>query len=342
MAATDGEALGEAKELRDELTSMEARLSRLRDVRNQHNDAGKRASEARNAVQKEYKRLREEIDVELSKNKEIRKIAKTHQNRRDSIQQQVRDLIEQIKGSRKDGKKSKSFVIQLSETEAKLEQLERTLETVAMKIEKENKIVKQVRELSNKKKELEPLVEEDSRIKIDLDNIEGSIQELKAQGDVEHKAMVAAHEQADKLWEEIKPMFEERDFKKSEGDRLHNEFLECREQADGVHQQIVELLNQVNEIRDKLKQERLEAKAWIDEHNEAVRKALTTPDQDENLASRMAETLIAGDSLSIGGIDSSESSEADQKPLRKSRSTKKTTMRRIGAARGGRGKRANE
>ena len=340
MADAGDEALGDGKELRDQLTSMEARLSRLRDVRNQHNDAAKRSAESRNTVQKEYKRLREEINVELSKNKEIRKIAKAHQSRRDSIQQQVRDLIEQIRGSRKGAKKSKSFVIQLSETQAQLDQLERTLETIAMKIEKENELVKQVRDLSLKKKELEPLVEEDARIHIDLDNIEGSIQELKSQADAEHKAMVEAHEKADELWEEIKPLFEERDFKKSEGDRLHSEFLECREQADGVHKQIVELLSQVNEIRDKLKQERLEAKAWIDDHNEAVRKALTTPDQDEELASRLAETLIAGDSLSIGGIDSATEAETE-KPSRKSRSVKKTAMRHIGAARGGRGKRTD-
>ena len=66
MADAGDEALGEGKELRDQLTSMEARLSRLRDVRNQHNDAAKRSAESRNTVRKEYKRLREEINVELS------------------------------------------------------------------------------------------------------------------------------------------------------------------------------------------------------------------------------------------------------------------------------------
>ena len=62
------------------------------------------------------------------------------------------------------------------------------------------------------------------RIKVDLDNIEGSIQELKSEADAEHAAMVELHKEADELWDTIKPRFEERDFKKAEGDRLHEAF----------------------------------------------------------------------------------------------------------------------
>ena len=88
---------GTDADLRDQLKSKEAKLRRLRDIRQQHNDAGKRNADARNSIQKEYKKLREEIDQLLTQNKEIRNKAKAHQARRDAIQQQIRELIGQSK-----------------------------------------------------------------------------------------------------------------------------------------------------------------------------------------------------------------------------------------------------
>ena len=320
-------------DLRDQLKSMESKLRRLRDIRQQHNDAGKRSADSRNSIQKEYKKLREEIEVKLSENKEIRNKAKAHQARRDAIQQQVRELIGQAKNSRGE-KGKKSPILELSEVQSQIEKLETMLETTGMSLDKENKVLKLIKKHSNRKKELEPLVEEEMRIKVDLDNIEGSIQELKAEADTEHAAMVKCHEEADILWEEIKPQFEERDFKKAEGDRLHEAFLECRKEADEVHSQIVTMLEQVNQIRDKLKQERLEAQSWIDDHNDSVRKALTTPDQDENLAGSLTQALLSGTSISFGGSETGSNANTRTD----GRSSRKANMRRGGASRGNRGR----
>ena len=52
---------GTDADLRDQLKSMEAKLRRLRDIRQQHNDAGKRNADSRNSIQKEYNSLRDEI-----------------------------------------------------------------------------------------------------------------------------------------------------------------------------------------------------------------------------------------------------------------------------------------
>ena len=320
-------------DLRDQLKSMESKLRRLRDIRQQHNEAGKRSADSRNSIQKEYKKLREEIDVKLAENKEIRNKAKTHQARRDAIQQQVRELIGQAKNSRGE-KGKKSPVLELSEIQSQIDKLETMLETTGMTLDKENKVLKLVKKHSNRKKELEPLVAEELRIKVDLDNIEGSIQELKTEADAEHKAMVDLHNEADKLWETIKPLFEERDFKKAEGDRLHEAFLECRKQADEVHTEVVAMLEQVNQIRDKLKQERLEAQSWIDDHNESVRKALKTPDQDDNMASSLTQALLSGTSISLGGSETGTNANSRND----GRSNRKMNMRRGGAARGNRGR----
>jgi len=327
------DADGNDADLRDQLRSMEAKLRRLRDIRQQHNEAGKRNADSRNAIQKEYKKLREEINQLLSENKEIRNKAKAHQARRDAIQQQIRELIGRSKNSRGE-KGKKSPILELSEVHSQIDKLERTLEITGMSLEKENDILKLIKKHGVRKRELEPLVEEAMRIKIDLDNIEGSIQELKIEADAEHAAMVEFHKEADELWETIKPRFEERDFKKAEGDRLHESFLECRKLADEVHAQVVEMLEQVNQIRDKLKQERLEAQSWIDDHNEAVRKALKTPDQDEKLAGALTQSLLAGSAVSFGGSETGTNANTRTD----GRSTRKANLRRGGAARGNRGR----
>ena len=48
--AVDGDASD--ADLRDQLKSMESKLRRLRDIRQQHNEAGKRSADSRNSIQK--------------------------------------------------------------------------------------------------------------------------------------------------------------------------------------------------------------------------------------------------------------------------------------------------
>ena len=92
------------------------------------------------------------------------------------------------------------------------------------------------------------------------------------------------------------------------------------------------MLAQVNEIRDKLKQERLEAQSWIYDHNESVRSALTTPDKDENLANSLTDALLAGSNISIGGT------ERGSNPNTRGKRETKSPQRRRGASRGNRGR----
>ena len=138
MADKESEAIDDDANLHDQLKSMEAKLSRLRDARQQHNDAGKRSADKRNSVQKEYNILRESINEKLAENKKIRVRAKAHQARRDAIQEQIRELIGQARDSRS-GKGKKSPIVELAELTAQIEKLETMLETTPMKIEKENK-----------------------------------------------------------------------------------------------------------------------------------------------------------------------------------------------------------
>ena len=306
---------------------METRLRRMREQRNDHNENARRAADSRDSVQEQSRELRERIKERLDEQKEVRARAKLHQAKRDEIQNQMRELITQRRGKRSD-EGTKSVVIQLSETIGEIDRIENRIMTDgSLSLDKENAMLKKLKSLIAKRDELMPAAEEFQVIQIDLGDMEGSIQLLRAEADSEHKAMLDANKEADTIWEEVKPMLEERDFLRAEGNRLHNAFVSSREAADGIHSQIKVLLDQVNEIRDELKAQREERERLIREHNQSVRDALKTPDEDEELASSLADELLEKGSITLGGTRTVD----DPKPHR---GKKRKKSRKIGTRRG--------
>jgi len=306
---------------------METRLRRMREQRNDHNENARRAADSRDSVQEQSRELRERIKERLDEQKEVRARAKLHQAKRDEIQNQMRELITQRRGKRSD-EGTKSVVIQLSETIGEIDRIENRIMTDgSLSLDKENAMLKKLKSLIAKRDELMPAAEEFQVIEIDLGDMEGSIQLLRAEADSEHKAMLDANKEADTIWEDVKPMLEERDFLRAEGDRLHNAFVSSRKAADGIHSQIKVLLDQVNEIRDELKAQREERERLIREHNQSVRDALKTPDEDEELASSLADELLEKGSITLGGTRTVD----DPKPHR---GKKRKKSRKIGTRRG--------
>ncbi|GIT11355.1 MAG: hypothetical protein CM1200mP32_08480 [Methanobacteriota archaeon] len=307
---------------------METRLRRMREQRNDHNENARRAADSRDSVQEQSRELRERIKERLDEQKEVRARAKLHQAKRDEIQNQMRELITQRRGKRSD-EGTKSVVIQLSETIGEIDRIENRIMTDgSLSLDKENAMLKKLKSLIAKRDELMPAAEEFQVIEIDLGDMEGSIQLLRAEADSEHKAMLDANKEADTIWEDVKPMLEERDFLRAEGDRLHNAFVSSREAADGIlSPKIKVLLDQVNEIRDELKAQREERERLIREHNQSVRDALKTPDEDEELASSLADELLEKGSITLGGTRTVD----DPKPHR---GKKRKKSRKIGTRRG--------
>ena len=315
-------------DLRSRLHAMETKLRRMRDNRNGHNENARRAADSRNAVQEQAKGIRESIDDMKSKQKEIRDQARIHKARRDEIQGHIRELISKKRGRRDEERGSKSVVIELSETESQIEKIERRLETDGrLKLEDENKLLKELKKLIGKRNYLLPAVKDHEAITIDLGDMDESISRLKAEADAEHQAMVDCHNQADEIWEEIKPLFEERDFLRAEGDRLHNAFIEARQAADEVHSEMKVLLDQVNEIRDSIKAAREEREKAIRDHNKSVRDAIRSPSESEELAGSLEEMFLESGSLTLGGTGVDEETETPRTKQRKSKKRKFGTTR---------------
>ena len=195
-------------------------------------------------------------------------------------------------------------------------------------MEDENKLLKELKKLIGKRNELLPAIKEHEALTIDLGDMDESISRLKAEADSEHQAMIDCHKQADEIWEEIKPLFEER-FPKGRGDRLHNAFIEARKAADEVHSEMKVLLDQVNEIRDSIKAAREEREKTIKDHNQSVRDAIRSPSESEELAGSLEAMFLESGSLTLGGTGIEE--ETDEPSPSKVRKSKK---RKLGTTRG--------
>ena len=317
-------------DLRTRLHAMETKIRRMKEQRNSFNEDARRAADSRNALQEQSKEIRESIKDKLDEQKKVRDQAQICKARRDEIQKQIRELINQNRGRKDDAKGNKSVVIELSETINEIEKIENTMMTDGRLIlETENKLLKKLKVLISKRDKLMPAVKDFEAINIDIGDMDGSIKLLKSEADKAHQEMIDFHKQADLIWEDVKPMLAERDFLRAEADRYHLAYVASRESANEVHENMKELISQVNEIRDEMKAAEEERVKVIKDHNQSVRDALKLPSEDEGMADSLASQLINSGSLTLGGVLTGDSKSPVSKNMRG-----KKQSRKLGTTRG--------
>jgi len=320
----DGEERPDA-DLRERLHAMEAKVRKMRETRNNFNAQAKVSAEKRNSVQAQYKEHRGKIELLVAEVRAMRAEIKSFKEKRNAIQSQMRDLISQIKGKRKDHNNKRSATAEYAELKQQVDALEKKFETTSVGVNKEKEMVKKIKEFSKRIEELEPEVTKFKMVEVDLSDIDTAIKTLKSEADAAHNDMIQAVERLNDKTPEVDEAFAHRDFLKSEGDRFHTEFVELKEKANDVHAKIDELMVDVNKARDELKSVREERKSWLTDHNAAVAEEMQTGAQSEKVAESLTQSLLSSGSITFGGL-----SREDFVSKGKSRkSEKKKNMRRI-------------
>ena len=313
-------------ELRDALHAMEAKVRKLREVRNQHNDNARRAADQRNQCQAQYKEHREKVDLVLSEVKAIRAEIRLFKEKRNAIQDQIRDIISQAKGKRSEKGEKRSATAEYTKLKSEVEQLEKTFETTSVGIKKEKEMMSKLKNYHRRLAELEPEVANFEMVSVDLSDMDNAIKTLRSEADSAHQSMMDAVTRANEKSREVDEAFNHRDFLKSEGDRYHNEFVAAKEKANDVHSKIEEMMVDVNQARDKLNAAREERKSWMVDHNAAVEAEMKTGAESDDVAEALTTTLLETGSLVFGGTSAQDSEKLAQKP---SKSKKKKGMRRV-------------
>ena len=316
-------------ELREKLHAMESKVRKMRETRNNFNAQAKVSAEKRNSVQSQYKEHREKIELFVAEVRAMRAEIKSFKEKRNAIQSQMRDLISQIKGKRKDHTQKRSATAEYADLKQQVDSLERKFETTSVGVNKEKEMVKKIKEFSKRIEELEPEVTKFKMVEVDMSDIDSAIKTLKAEADAAHNSMIEAVERLNAKTPEVDEAFAHRDFLKSEGDRFHTEFVELKEKANEVHAKIEELMVDVNKARDELKSVREERKSWLTDHNASVKKEMKTGAQSEEVAELLTNSLLSNGSITFGGL----SNEDFVSKSRSKKSDKKKNMRRVDVSR---------
>ena len=304
---------------------MEAKVRKLREVRNNFSSEARSAAEQRNAIQGQYKEHREKVDVVLAEVKAIRSEVRMFKEKRNAIQDQIKSVIGQAKGRRGEKSEKKSATAEHAQLKRDVAQLENLYNTSAMGPKKEKETMEKIKIMHRRIKELAPDVEAFELVAVDLDDLDSAIKILKAEADAAHQAMLEAVGRADEKSKEVDEAFAHRDFLKAEGDRHHNEYVALRSKADETHAKIDEMMTDVNKVRDELNMAREERKSWMTEHNNAVTKSLKTGAESEEVADELISNLLSEGSLTFGGMGQEETTATS--PPR--RGGKKKKMGRI-------------
>jgi uncharacterized coiled-coil DUF342 family protein len=316
-------------ELREKLHAMESRVRKMRETRNNFNAQAKVSAEKRNSVQSQYKEHREKIELFVAEVRAMRAEIKSFKEKRNAIQSQMRDLISQIKGKRKDRTEKRSATAEYVDLKQQVDALEKRFETTSVGVNKEKEMVKKIKEFSKRIEELEPEVTKFKMVEVDMSDIDSAIKTLKAEADAAHNSMIEAVERLNAKTPEVDEAFAHRDFLKSEGDRFHTEFVELKEKANEVHAKIEELMVDVNKAKDELKSVREERKSWLTDHNASVKKEMKTGAQSEEVAELLTNSLLSNGSITFGGL----SNEDFVSKSKSKKSDKKKNMRRVDVSR---------
>ena len=316
-------------ELREKLHAMESRVRKMRETRNNFNAQAKVSAEKRNSVQSQYKEHREKIELFVAEVRAMRAEIKSFKEKRNAIQSQMRDLISQIKGKRKDHTQKRSATAEYADLKQQVDSLEKKFETTSVGVNKEKEMVKKIKEFSKRIEELEPEVTKFKMVEVDMSDIDSAIKTLKAEADAAHNSMIEAVERLNAKTPEVDEAFAHRDFLKSEGDRFHTEFVELKEKANEVHAKIEELMVDVNKAKDELRSVREERKSWLTDHNESVKNEMKTGAQSEEVAELLTNSLLSNGSITFGGL----SNEDFVSKSKSKKSDKKKNMRRVDVSR---------
>ncbi|MBG17074.1 MAG: hypothetical protein CMB77_01790 [Euryarchaeota archaeon] len=300
MADEEGR-LSEVGELRHRLQSMELKLKRLRDLRDQHNDSAKRAADQRDMVQEAYKELKQRIDEGVEKRTAIRDEINEHRSRRDLLNEQAEELRARSRGKKGSKRTGMSATAEYNDLRAKIQQIGAEVETAGtLTLEKEKNAIDRMRRMKQRVAELEPLVSEHSKLEVDLDDIEAAITDVRSASDDAHSSMIEAIKRIELLNEELDGLFDQRNFLKAEGDRHHAGFVAQREKATEVHERVTALLDEVNDVRAEMKKARDEARSWIDDHNQRVREEMADASESSEVHDEIVKRIMNEGGLELG------------------------------------------
>ena len=211
--------------------TLEAELTELKNERDQMNEETKT-----------FRKERDELNQEL---KDTLKIALEKRNERDEINKQVHENKELRNECNEELKKVEwnSGKKEISNIQAEINKIDKTIQTKVLDIRKENELVKRVSDLTKQLKKIQSDEEE-----------EKTAEALKEKSENYHQKVVELSDKAQAVHEEMIEYFNQIDGIREKADSKHQDFINSRNAATAKHEEVKAKLSEIRKVNKYMDQ----------------------------------------------------------------------------------------
>ena len=282
-----------------EIARINRQLSALREQVNSADADTKAQVEKRDKLNKQFKKLRQEIREFKTERDELNEKVKSLKQQRDKARTKIKAQIEQIKSHNEKiaELKKKTPRENRYELQKEFDDIEWKIQTTPLDLQEEKRLVECVKQLEM---QLGVYKKIDEHIK-KISELRREIGTFEADADTAHKELTAMAERSQDIHVKMMAKIDESKEYKSEADSLHGMFIQAREQVRPLREEIKKLTVQKRRLQDAVREEDAKRKNAL----------------KEKLGSQAKDKLARGEKLSwdefrlLAGDDSEKSQTQD-------------------------------
>ncbi len=278
------------KKTLSELQQAEIKLESLLEKRDALNQEAQLARQERDMIHEKKRELSGKLREVKDRRGGLAAQARAHRAKRDDFQGKAKSLVELKRKMRSTGGASASE--ELRSLKRQTQAMELKQQTASLSLAEENELIDQIKEHMKRVKELQVLKDEQDKISKEVKDLDGTITDLFAKADAEHKLATDLSVQARAVHQETVELVQGISALIVEGNAKHEAYLSARGKADEVHAKVVEMRDKVLSIRGTQRAEQREARDLLRNQNRSVRRALYDEKKLEQAADEAVKALL--------------------------------------------------
>ncbi len=278
------------KKTLSELQQAEIKLESLLEKRDALNQEAQLARQERDMVHEKKRELSAKLREIKDRRGALAAEARAHRAKRDEFQGKAKSLIELKRKLRSTGGASASE--ELRNLKRRTQAMELKQQTASLTLAEENELIDEIKDHMKRVKELQVLKDEQDKITKEVRDLDGTITDLFAKADAEHKIASELSAQAQAVHQETLELVQAISALIVEGDSKHQAYLEARGKADETHAKVVEMRDKVLSIRGAQRAEQRESRDALRNQNRSVRRALYDEKKLDEAADAAVKALL--------------------------------------------------
>ena len=278
------------KKTLSELQQADIKLESLLQKRDALNQEATLARQERDMVHEKKREMSAKLREVKDRRGALAAEARAHRAKRDEYQAKAKALIELKRKVRSTGGASASE--ELRSLKRQTQAMELKQQTASLSLAEENDLIDEIKVHMKRVKELEVLKHEQDQITQEVRDLDGTITELFAKADAEHKVASELSARAQAVHQESLELVQSISALIVEGDAKHAAYLEGRAKADETHAKVVEMREKVLSIRGTQRAEQRESREALRDQNRSVRRALYDEKKLEEAADAAVKALL--------------------------------------------------